>query len=796
MKTKSRFITLSKMRTLGLATLVCMFISCATYHHELGSTHVAVTSVTRWDDYKEELAPNFEINADKAFKSAIANTLQIENATLNMFSMKVRGSAGDKTPLNIPLSSNNVETFTDRATVLRELPSMSANAQVIDPKTLESEPVLNYLAATALFQEVKLLNRYIQDASKRDKYCAYIIRLQISNQAFRRDEPFDTYANIAFYLSPSSVPATASSFRSLVATTNDNSKITTNLLKRVAYIITYKVQDENELVKLYQSLRNKKSELEITLADKNKSSEHTTAMKEIGDVKDAISKIGDVLYKDQLPIVVPLLVTDNIESALISKKNETIRQVALAMAASYQGIGGDVDFESLDKNMRKALGKNHNSLLTVSRLADNALRVRLGARQASVEGSDTNYQTVPQTHNISLLLLVPHKETNDNNNKDTPVYLGMKTEYRNPEDGDLFKVKTRRWGRIFGNNSDTYTGKRILDEMKEQGHGALLINTEPSDMLQIAQYAQNGNYQGFIKKLRQSKVMKFNQANANRLWLDLICSKIGSDYDMTEFRVPAHHKATADILTDTAFLRDDGEKAIVTINGVRNIEPIDIDAKLSWIELTKTGTNRHAFAAEAIKKTRPTQLTVTFPSLIKFNQVQHGQTPPNMKLSITHNSQTNSYPDLDVITTFALAENPPELTMITLDQVAKTNSSASLNIVLNANSEAKDVLSETKKLAGNPEKLRNAFDKKEIFVFEIAGAELSSTNNTAWVVSGKDTPDKNIQLVHIRGTSKYAVIGEDPFELNLRNIAADKFTLKLSPPDGKDSITKEIQAPN
>lgn len=263
MKTKSRFITLSKMRTLGLATLVCMFISCATYHHELGSTHVAVTSVTRWDDYKEELSPNFEINADKAFRSAIANTLQIENATLNMFSMKVRGSAGDKTPLNIPLSSNIVETFTDRATVLRELPSMSANAQVIDPKTLESEPVLNYLAATALFQEVKLLNRYIQDASKRDKYCAYIIRLQISNQAFRRDEPFDTYANIAFYLSPSSVPATASSFRSLVATTNDNSKITTNLLKRVAYIITYKVQDENELVKLYQSLRNKKSELEI-----------------------------------------------------------------------------------------------------------------------------------------------------------------------------------------------------------------------------------------------------------------------------------------------------------------------------------------------------------------------------------------------------------------------------------------------------------------------------------------------------------------------------------------------------
>jgi hypothetical protein len=59
--------------------------------------------------------------------------------------------------------------------------------------------VLEYTAATALYQEVTMLNRYVTDAALRSGYTPYVIRIQMQVTPFARHQPYDVYANIAFF---------------------------------------------------------------------------------------------------------------------------------------------------------------------------------------------------------------------------------------------------------------------------------------------------------------------------------------------------------------------------------------------------------------------------------------------------------------------------------------------------------------------------------------------------------------------------------------------------------------------
>jgi hypothetical protein len=66
------------------------------------------------------------------------------------------------------------------------------------------------------------------------------------------------------------------------------------------------------------------------------------------------------------------------------------------------GFGISADLERQLEQLKSLLGRDFNSLLTVARVSDNTLRVRLGAQSAA-----SGYAMVPRTHNITILLLIP-----------------------------------------------------------------------------------------------------------------------------------------------------------------------------------------------------------------------------------------------------------------------------------------------------------------------------------------------------------------------------------------------------
>ena len=120
-----------------------------------------------------------------------------------------------------------------------------------------------------------------------------------------------------------------------------------------------------------------------------------------------------------------MLVTDDIERALKSSAAEVARQIGLALSASIHGVGGGFDLNKVNESLKTISGQDINSRLTVTRLSDNTIYVRIGASNEST----AELSLVGQTYNVSLLILVPREYFSDNNPK-PQIQVVMSNELR------------------------------------------------------------------------------------------------------------------------------------------------------------------------------------------------------------------------------------------------------------------------------------------------------------------------------------------------------------------------------
>lgn len=100
-------------------------------------------------------------------------------------------------------------------------------------------------------------------------------------------------------------------------------------------------------------------------------------------------------------IVYPLLVSDTIESSSASQIAEQIRQAALQLGGVISQVGVQLGLKKSDARLDSLIGLDKNSVVTVGRVSDHTIRIRLGAQYA---GSN-KLMTVPRSHNVSLVVL-------------------------------------------------------------------------------------------------------------------------------------------------------------------------------------------------------------------------------------------------------------------------------------------------------------------------------------------------------------------------------------------------------
>lgn len=99
-------------------------------------------------------------------------------------------------------------------------------------------------------------------------------------------------------------------------------------------------------------------------------------------------------------IVYPLIVADAMESSSVGRSVENIKQAAFALSGVVQNIGVSGGLNKGLDELDSRLGSDRNTLVTVGRISDHTLRIRIGAQQ---QGSQ-KLALVPRTQNVSVVV--------------------------------------------------------------------------------------------------------------------------------------------------------------------------------------------------------------------------------------------------------------------------------------------------------------------------------------------------------------------------------------------------------
>lgn len=175
-------------------------VHTVTSQDKAGTVTVAVTLIAPWEDYADALTPHFDLKPAGALTEVMRTSSVISHSLSRRVEVEAELRRGLAKQQNATESAKPPaqEKATTRAepSPATEPPAESGKEPAV---AAISDPILRYTAATALFQEVQFLNRYLRDAALNRKWRSYVVRLQINVAPFARDQPYDVYCYISFF---------------------------------------------------------------------------------------------------------------------------------------------------------------------------------------------------------------------------------------------------------------------------------------------------------------------------------------------------------------------------------------------------------------------------------------------------------------------------------------------------------------------------------------------------------------------------------------------------------------------
>ncbi len=531
--------------------------------HLAGSVHVSVLSVARWDDYVSSLQPSFRLDEDDALALVVPVSRSREQSRFDSRSARVAATRAsgvdDSTKISTATerldgsSSRTTTTIEDRPSPLSLIPSPGSplvpgrhdmsRRDPSDEVRPDMDPMLRFGAATALFQEVQLLNRYVRDAAVREGFTPYVVRLQVSLMPSARNEPYDAYCTLSFF-----------------------------------------------------------SKAVGTVEAEAAAGAPRTPLRGSEDGPGRAASRGT-------PHVVPLVVTDNLEATLHSRTEDEIRDMAASFFLAAGQLGAAGTLEQTTRDFQRVFGKDLNSLLTVGRVSDNTIRVRLGAMQ-QVAGS---YAMVPRTHTVTALVMVPPSV---------------------PRTLDLVARTTM---------VDAETGEALPDRpipVVDAEFAAILEKYEArgidsETVRNLVALAQANDQRLFSAELRRALPPSHPALALEKpLWVDLVGVMCGSQYSSAEFDLPRPRGASETDLfpLQTVLLADaEGTGAACTVRGVRAASADGLTAHLH----VAIGGRELPILAERLDMDDATgDLSIVFPSLVSWGLADAARAASPLRLEL------------------------------------------------------------------------------------------------------------------------------------------------------------------
>lgn len=487
---------------------------------EAGTTSVAVTFVAPWDDFVDSLSPGFTITGDKALERVLPTTARQDRRQLRAFAASL--GVGVPQSFSTSIHTNAVdeegkETTTSSRTRERK-PGKAPEAAVSSVPGDRTAEEPQGLSAEVLENDPLL---QYQTAS------SLFQEIRFLNNQLRFAPMHEGYTPYIIRLQLNVTPfwrdleydvySTISFFSGRAATNSQNPS----------------ASQTND-----QSLEKKQP--------------------------------------TRMPIVVPLLVSDNLEGSNSQRLRNTIRELGLALNFLSTGVAGNLSLKSLNERLENIIGTDLNSLLNVSRVNDNTIQVRLGAAvQPSANG---RHAQIPRNHNISVLVLFPDPPPGGANTQ--TALITSRTDFRSIKNGKFLPTADSR-----GYHTQR---KTILEWFYKNCFSDENFYKEANNLVE---QVEERNYDKFKKEILNKEGQPC--AGPQHLWAAVSAlSRFGQPYGFATFELPKVTEPTLES-AQTALLRDDGQTIRTRLIGGAGL-------KAARIRATLTVSDTKIFPAQSI----------------------------------------------------------------------------------------------------------------------------------------------------------------------------------------------------
>jgi hypothetical protein len=322
-----------------------------------------------------------------------------------------------------------------------------------------------------------------------------------------------------------------------------------------------------------------------------------------------------------VPILIPLLVSDDIENSIEAKSVEQMQQFILGVSAMLYGVGASGDFDAFRKNVQSVMGSDMNSLLTVSSLSPNTLTVRLGAMYQA----GSHYAMIPRNHFVTFLM-IRDKPLNDEKTvtspattptwstqalaadpKDTPkaeskgasenaslettteqpseYFLGVRTLLRNSETGEILDqnmITAKDIRPIFANypiKDSAITRLKNLTDTKLENlvtynlmPAVAANNLDDFQMSLLRAIYPNFDIEAISKFTPyEAKIIDPIYRAAPYLWSEIISLRLQSPNCTTLLELPKEEPITLPLPAMAALMTDDTTSSTLTLDGFSDL---------------------------------------------------------------------------------------------------------------------------------------------------------------------------------------------------------------------------------
>ena len=531
---------------------------------EAGSVQVAIQSIARFDDvYIDALQPHFDVSSKDAL-DAIAQTQVSEVQRLRALVAEISVSGAKKETTQERVTEKG-EVTKDTLTEKRTSPAIDTTAApgpatftatpfTVSDQSIQLDPALQRRAAAAYLQEIALLNRYVQDAAVRSATFPMVVRLLVTVTPSARREPYDAYTTV-----------------SLFTTGNKD--------------YSEAIREMKLAERLDVGYENVSSNTKERLMTQSGSATDARQWLEWADRQKA--KCAEAVE------IIPLFVTDNLESSLNNVSNQRIINTSSRGTGFWTNLAATLGLRTQADDRDRSVARGLNSLYTISKLSGNTIEARFGAIAANNE-----YEMIARTFNVTLLALVPTTVRD---------YESRTTGSDAADDVLRTTIPCKQLDFVADSSfRDAVRGKQVPDafaSLKRRRFASMIEGwgfthkTAASEHLdQLLSYAQRDLHREFNQYLAnnaaglETAAGPFDLDLTNTLWHDLVSFGRSSGRSYGSFEIPLHRRTI--FFQDTAAtLFDDGKETRMILGGAQNVSA---DGLRAVVEVIAGPDSRHA----------------------------------------------------------------------------------------------------------------------------------------------------------------------------------------------------------